>query len=76
MHGFYERIFQPFLARKDGVYRDNKDFFNQNQQMIDQKNHMDTAIAIVVHHLPKIVVDCELLWRCISKMWNQPKGNA
>ena len=28
-----------------------------------------------MHHLLKIVVDFELLWMCITKIWNhQPKG--
>ena len=38
-------------------------------------NHTD-AVTTVVHHLPKIMVDFELLWWCISKIWNQPEGDA
>ena len=34
-----------------------------------QKNCKDTATT--VHHLPTIMVDVELLWRCIFKIWNQ-----
>ena len=37
--------------------------------MIDQKNGMDPLIA--EHHPPENEVDFELLWRCISKIWNQ-----
>ena len=37
--------------------------------MIDQKNRMDPP-TIVHHHLEN-EVDFELLWRCISKIWNQ-----
>ena len=35
--------------------------------MIEQKNHINAST--LVHHLPKIMVDFELLWRCISQIW-------
>ena len=25
----------------------------------------------IVHHLPKKVIDFEILWRCIPKIWNE-----
>ena len=44
----------------------NKNNFNQNQQIIEQKNRMDPATTM--HHLPEVMVDFELLWRGISKI--------
>ena len=49
-------------------YRNNI-VVNQNQYMIDQKNRMDPPTT--VHHHLENEVDFELLWRCISKIWNQ-----
>ena len=37
--------------------------------MIAQKK--GNKIPHIVHHLPKIVVDVELLWKCISKIRNK-----
>ena len=44
-----------------------RNFCHQNQKMIEQKNHMDPATTM--HHLTEIMVDFELLWRGISKIW-------
>ena len=35
--------------------------------MMAQKNHRNKQT--IVHDLPKKIVDLELLWRCISKIW-------
>jgi len=58
------------------MYSDNKEekSFNQNQQMIEQKNRMDPATTM--HHLTEIMVDFELLWRGISKIRNRREGGA
>ena len=34
--------------------------------MMAQKNHKNKTT--IVHHLPKKMIDFELLWRCISKI--------
>ena len=34
-----------------------------------QKNHMNKTT--VAHHPPKNIVDFELLWKGISKIWNE-----
>ena len=44
--------------------------------MIEQKNRMDPATTTTVHHPPENEVDFELLWRCISKIWNRREGGA
>ena len=42
--------------------------------MIDQRKGNKNPKA--VHYVQKIVLDFELLWRHIPKIWNLPKGGA
>ena len=46
-----------------------KMLLTKNQQIRAQKNHMD--LPTTDFHPPENEVDFELLWRRISKIWNQ-----
>ena len=55
-------------------YNKEEIYFNQNQQMMAQKNRKDAATR--KSSSTKNEVDFELLWRILSKIQNRREGDA